>query len=123
MSVFFSKITTSPKQYRGGVENVEIICDLSQSKTNLVNASSKLVGELSLVCDRCLEVFTINVDENIEFILSDGEYKGNDSLDVIEFYDGKIDLESLLDSEIQSLKNDYHLCKSCQDLDEYEVEY
>jgi len=123
MGILFSKVTSSPKEYRSSIDGIEIVCDLSQGRANLVNASSSIKGDLTLQCDRCMEYFDIKIEEDAQLILSDGEYRGNDSLDVVEFFDGQIDLKDLLESEIQSLKNDYHLCASCQDADEYEIEY
>jgi uncharacterized metal-binding protein YceD (DUF177 family) len=121
--VSFSKVTSSPNEYRVSDDGVELVSQLTLSHHHLVKANSTLKGEIAIECSRCLEEFTKEVDSSFELLLSDGEYRGNDSLDVIEFFDGKIDLDQVLKSEIESYRNDYHLCGACEALDEYEVEY
>jgi len=69
-----------------------------------------------LNCDICAEEFKLTVDEDIEFFISDGLYEddGSIELDVVESFDANADIDELLHSEIELIKNDYHSCDNCK---------
>ena len=73
-------------------------------------------GSVSTACDICAEDCIIEVDEEVEFFISDGIFDDNDAveLDVIESFDGNADLEEILNSEIELIKSDYHSCINCK---------
>ena len=59
------------------------------------------------------------MNERVEVFASDGLYKdqeGEELLNIIEFFDGLIDLEVVLQSEIEAFKSDYHYCGQCEQL-------
>ena len=71
------------------------------------------------LCDRCSENFKLLVNERVEVFASDGLYEdkeGEELLNVIEFFDGSIDIEAILQSEIEAFKSDYHYCGQCEQL-------
>ena len=75
-------------------------------------------GNIELTCDSCSEEYQNSVNDEITLWFSDGEYSssGNndDNRDVIEFFDGFIDFDEVIISEIESIKLDYHKCKTCE---------
>ena len=123
MKILFSKITSSPKNYHIDIEDIGADVVLSKNKSNLVKADIELSGKIALECNRCLGQYDKIIQDKLELVLSDKEYTGRDSLDVIEFFDGKIDIDFLINSEIQLYKDDYNICSLCQELDNYEIEY
>jgi hypothetical protein len=55
------------------------------------------------------------LDEKLELTLSDGIYDEDDNLlDVIEFFEGYIDIDEIIESEVASIKSDFHYCKDCK---------
>jgi len=49
--------------------------------------------------------------------LTDGVARNKEDLDIIEFFDGAIDMASILHSETDAVKGDYHYCPSCRESD------
>ena len=51
-------------------------------------------------------------------IISNGIYKGKEENleDVVEFFDGFVNLEEVLTSEIEAFKSDYFYCDKCKNL-------
>ncbi|MEO1953139.1 MAG: hypothetical protein ABGW74_00380 [Campylobacterales bacterium] len=84
----------------------------------LILLKAKLYGLVDIECSHCAEDFELEVDEDIEFFISDGLYEDTDNieLDVIESFNSLADLDELLNSEIELIKSDYHTCKNCASL-------
>ena len=82
----------------------------------LILLKANLQGSILKDCDVCAEEFTMPLDEKIEFFISDGMYKDEDSvnLDVIESFDGEVEIEELLHSEVELIKSDYYSCDECK---------
>ncbi|MCD6432878.1 MAG: hypothetical protein J7L21_02445 [Sulfurimonas sp.] len=82
----------------------------------LILLKAKLSGFVVTECSRCGEEFRLAVDEEIEFFISDGLYEddGSIELDVVESFDGIVDIEELLNSEIELIKSDYNSCENCK---------
>jgi hypothetical protein len=60
----------------------------------------------------------------LNLTLSDEVIETEDDLDIIEFLDGIVDLEFIVQSEIVSVQNEYHYCKKCEnDEEEFEKEF
>ena len=72
--------------------------------------------------------FNIPFNEKIHFLASDGIYSSNDERDldkiIIEIDNNFVDFEEILQSELESLRTDYHVCDSCsKDETTIELEY
>lgn len=91
----------------------------------LIKLNGNLLGELELPCDSCSEEYKKDLNESVTLWFSDGEYNSSketdDNKDVIEFFDGFIDFDEVIRSEVESIKLDYHKCKQCE-LKEIEIE-
>jgi uncharacterized metal-binding protein YceD (DUF177 family) len=86
-------------------------------KNGLFLFKGALKGETDLSCDSCLEEYTEEIDESLELWFCDGEFRGSndDGRDVIEFFDGVLDFDEVVRSEIESIRTDYHKCKNCSE--------
>lgn len=126
MVVSFKKVTTAPRTFNIETENLKFFGEFSYFNKNLVKLSGKIIGDIPLECSRCLEVETVNQNVDLEILLSDGLYKQEDhspELDIIEFENGQIDFDYILNGEIESIQSDYFLCSKCKKTDDFEVEY
>ena len=92
--------------------------ELGKTNQNLVSCKGKIVGEITHNCDRCGEDMNLKLDEDVNLILSDGIYKDEEENldDAVEFFDGFINLEEVLTSEIEAFKSDYFYCEKCKNL-------
>ena len=114
MKIAFRKIASSPKTFSLESDGLELSGTLVRVDSQICKLDGRLNGELELVCDRSGEVFMKQFDESLVLYISDGLWDTQrqsklNSLDVIEFFDGFIDVEYILQSEIESIKMDYHI--------------
>ena len=114
MKIAFKKIASSAKAFSIESEGLELSGTLVRVEPQTFKLDGRLSGDLELVCDRSGEAFVKHFDESLVLYISDGLWdtqsqSGLDSLDVIEFFDGFIDVEYILQSEIESIKMDYHI--------------
>ncbi len=115
MKIAFKKVGFNKKEITISKENLTLRGDLQRQDRQLVGFDARLLGKMKVECSRCGKEFEIEVDESLPLKLSDGVYRGFDEeADVVEFYDGSIDLQELIDSEEASIKLDYHICKECK---------
>jgi hypothetical protein len=122
MKVMLRKVTKTPLDFEVKSDEITFKGYLEYHGGKLILLKAKLNGSLEKPCDICAQNFKLEIDEEIEFFISDGLYKDEDSieLDVVESFDGNADIEELLNSEIELIKSDYHSCDNCKDIDELE---
>lgn len=73
-----------------------------------------MIGNIEIDCSRCGALETLNINEDLKLLLSDGVFKGNeDEFLVIEIENSLIDFDEIIQSEVNSIKSDYLLCKDC----------
>lgn len=120
MKYTLRKVTSTPIDFELKSGEITFKGYLEYHSGKLILLKADLQGSLPKSCDICAEEFNLLVDENVEFFISDGLYEGdtNIELDVVESFDGGIDMEELLDSELELIKSDYHACENCQELEE-----
>ncbi len=71
-------------------------------------------GEVEVECIKCLQNFSKNIKEDVKFKIVKPPYNGFDEeYDIIE--QEKPDIEAIIKSEIESIKNDYNVCPECRD--------
>jgi hypothetical protein len=115
LQIAFKKVAKESLGFESVKQGVRFFGRLFRKSDKLVLLKASLVGEISHVCDRCGGDLTLEINEALEIFVSDGIYKGKtDEMDVIEFYDGFIDFDEILQSEIESIKSDYHYCAQCK---------
>jgi uncharacterized metal-binding protein YceD (DUF177 family) len=115
LEIAFKKIAKESLNFELVKEEMRFFGKVSRKDNGLILLKANLIGQISHTCDRCGEDLKIEINEPLEILVSEGIYKDAiDELDVIEFYDGYIDFDGILQSEIESVKSDYHYCGKCQ---------
>ena len=125
MKIEFRKAPQTPKELEVEYNSVKIegtFCKISQS---LVKVDAVLLGNTDIDCCRCGISEIIEVDEELHLLLSDGVYNKDESeYLVIEVENNLIDFDEIIESELNSIKSDYHICKNCLQLgDNFEKEF
>lgn len=116
MKIPFRRVTDDPQPFALDKNGLKVEGTLRKHRHGLVLLEAKLRGSLEVDCYRCGETFDIMPDEKVEFLIADGAYEGQDELyDVVEVYDGVIDLDEVFDSEIALIESDYHACGKCRE--------
>ncbi len=115
MKLDFRKVSKTKKSVEVSSQGVTLKGEISLGRDNLTEFKGKLSNNVEVICDRCASPFMLPLDEEVHLKFSDGIYRGFDEeADVIEFFDGKIDFNQVLDSEIESKKLEYHICPKCK---------
>ena len=125
MKIEFRKAPQVNKELEIDYNSVKIegtFCRISQS---LVKIDAVLKGSTDIDCCRCGITEEIEVDEELHLLLSDGVYKNDESeYLVIEVENSLIDFDEIIESELNSIKSDYHICENClQYGDNFEKEF
>ena len=115
MKVVLRKVTKTPLDFEVKSNEITFKGYLEYHSGKLIFLHAKIAGFLEKACDYCGEDMKLPINETVEFFLSDGIYKDEDDVeyDVVESFDGTIDLEELLNSELELIKSDYHSCDNC----------
>ncbi|MDA3946454.1 MAG: hypothetical protein PF439_07225 [Helicobacteraceae bacterium] len=114
MNIPFRRITKVPTEFKISADGVVLKGDVVFQERNLALLQGQLSGEITLTCDICAEDFATMLNEKIELLISNGVYKGfNENFDVVEIQE-TLDLDELLHSEIELIRNDYHSCDNCK---------
>ena len=125
MKIEFKKVPQTTKELEYISDSVRIegtFCKMSQS---LVKIDAVLKGSTDIDCCRCGITEKIEVDEELHLLISDGIYKNDESeYLVIEVENSLIDFDEIIESELNSIKSDYHICNDCLQLgDNFEKEF
>jgi len=119
MQIEFKKIPTTGIHFETSFDEIRFFGEALKISKTMVKCMGNIEGNLHHACDRCGENFKLMVNENVEVFASDGLFKdqeGEELLNVIEFFDGSIDIDTMLQSEIEAFKSDYHYCGQCEQL-------
>lgn len=124
MKIEFKKIPTVEKTFELEIDSVKIEGTFCRMSPSLAKIRSKIVGKLQVDCCKCGKEFDTDLDEEMNIIVSNGIFESDRDFeeDIIEISDEIIDFDEIINSELESIKSDYHLCDDCLD-DEGEVEY
>lgn len=116
MKVVFKKIPASGIDFETSLENIKFCGKLEKKSKNLVQCIGKLEGTLICQCARCGDDMSLEVDETVDLFASDGMYESSEELiEVVEFFEETVDLDTILLSEVETLKSDYNYCSTCKD--------
>lgn len=112
MKISFQKITEQPKSFSIQKDGLLFSGNVARKDKNLYKITSSLEGELLSICDRSGEEFLQKIQEDLTLYISNGiwDIQSQDkenALDVIEFFEGFIDFEYILQSEISSIQMQY----------------
>jgi len=116
VKVILRRVTKTPLDFDIKSNEITFKGYLQYHGGKLILLKANLKGNILKDCDVCAEEFTMPLDEKIEFFISDGMYKDEDgiNLDVIESFDGEVEIEELLHSEVELIRSDYHSCDECK---------
>ncbi len=128
MKIEFRKVPQQPKDFSLEIASVKFLGTFCKISSKLVDIKSEIDGIVEVNCCKCGTNFDIPFNEKIHFLASDGIYSSNDERDldkmIIEIDNNFIDFEEILQSELESLRSDYHECDSCsKDETTIELEY
>jgi uncharacterized metal-binding protein YceD (DUF177 family) len=122
LEIGFKKVSKEGLDFSLTCDKINFFGKVYQKSPTIILLKAKLEGELEHKCDRCAEDISLTVNEQIEMLISDGIYKATkvdeltdqDTLAVVEIYDGLINFDEILQSEIELYKSDYHYCTTCK---------
>ena len=114
MKIEFKKVPTTKKELETSFNSVKIEGTFCRISSSLVKIEANLKGIIDIDCSRCGSSEPFSLDEQLKLLLSDGVYKGDDEeFLVIEIENSLIDFDEIIESELNSIKSDYHICKNC----------
>lgn len=119
MNIEFKKIPTGGIHFETSLGDIRFFGEALKTSKTMVKCTGVMEGNLPHLCDRCAESFKLMVNERVEVFANEGLYEdheGEELLNVIEFFDGSIDIDLILQSEIEAFKSDYHYCGQCEQL-------
>jgi hypothetical protein len=119
MKIVLRKVSNTPLHFEVKSDKITFKGYLQYHANKLILLKAKLSGNIDTDCDVCADKFNLNVDEDIEFFISDGIYKNSEDtllLDIVESLNSTVDLEELMNSEIELIKSDYHRCEKCENI-------
>lgn len=124
MKIVYDKIGQSEKPFELTVDGVSLQGTLAKSGYHRLRLEGDIYGQVELLCDRCGDVYQYDMKYPLNLTLSDEVIESKDDLDIIEFLDGVVDLEFIVQSEIGSVQSEYHYCKKCENSEEeFEKEF
>jgi len=122
----FRKVPSSKSNFQTKYLDLDLSGVFHRDSGTTVFVDALLNGKVEVDCCRCGEEFSYLIDDNIKFLISDGVFSDKtveDDIIVIETKD-KINFDTILQSEIDSIQSDYHICNSCQNKEEiFEKEF
>ena len=119
MQIEFKKIPTTGVHFEVSLGDIVVGGNATKIDKTMVRVDGTMCGLIAHACDRCATEFNLKVDEKVEVFASDGLYEdksGEDLLNIVEFFDGSINFDTILQSELEALKSDYHYCGGCEQI-------
>ncbi len=116
MKILLRKVSSTPLDFEVKSGKITFKGYLQYDADKLILLKAKLSGKIEVNCDICADEFMLDVDEELEFFISDGIYQKHEDLllEVVESLDSTVDLEEIMSSEIELIKSDYHSCDNCK---------
>lgn len=113
MRVSFRKITQERKKFVLEQGDLRFECEIYRRNSHVCVLDGYITGRIALCCDFSGEEFEKEINQKLILYISDGlwnlqsQFK-EDAIDVIEFFDGFIDIAYIFYSEVELIKSDYH---------------
>lgn len=116
MEVAFKKIPASGINFEATNGNVKFSGVAKKDSKDLVHCFGRLSGKIIHNCDRCADEFSLEIDEEVNLFVSDGIYEDEENLlEVVESFDGFVNFDTILESELGLVMSDYHYCPTCKE--------
>ena len=115
MKIKLIKVSKTPSDFEIKSDKITFKGFLQYDSDKLFRLNAEIKGVTPAICDICAEEYEMNLNEKVEFFISNGLYESsNESLiDVVEAIDGEADLGEILASELELIKSDYNTCSKC----------
>jgi uncharacterized metal-binding protein YceD (DUF177 family) len=127
MQIEFRKVPLQESEFEISSDSVKFSGTFSKISQKIAKVSAKISGDCTVECCKCGKEITLNIDENINLLVSDGIYSSKDDEEdeiVIEVENHMINFDDILSSELESLKSEYYICDVCNKSDNLiEIEY
>jgi len=129
VKIEFRKIPLNDTEFEISSDSVKFLGNFSKISSKLVRVDAKLIGKCDIDCCKCGSNIVHDIDEKVDFLISDGIYTqdeqhNDEGFIIIEIDDHIINFEEILHSEIESLKSEYYICDTCKNNNNLvEIEY
>lgn len=125
MKIEFKKLPFTEKEFTTELDSVKLEGTFCKISATLAKVQATLAGNTAVECCRCGKDYAIMVDEDLDFLLSDGVYDNSDSDELVfEVENNTVDFDEIIESELSSIKSDYHICDDClENKNDIEKEY
>ncbi len=122
MKIEFRKVPNNEKDFEIDLNSVKFLGTFSKISNKLVIINSRIVGKHTVLCCKCGNEIEILLDEAQVFKVSDGIFSSDEEENgeiIIECDNHIIDFEDILNSELESINSDYHICSICNTNDNF----
>ena len=128
MKIEFRKIPLSLTEFKINTDSVKFLGTFSKISPKLAKIDANLSGQYNVDCCKCGKALSIDLDDDINFLVSDGIYSSLDKEEnefvIIEIENHILDFNDILRSEIESQKSEYYVCSTCKENKNFiEIEY
>ena len=126
MKIEFRKIPLNCSEFEIDSNSVKFSGTFSKISSKLAKIDGIIQGNLEVDCCKCGKTFEKTLDDEAIFLVSDGVYSNQDEEEyvVVEVENHLLDFHEILQSELESLKSEYHICDTCKKNNDYvEIEY
>jgi len=113
MKIEFKKISENGISFEVEQKDIKFYGNAEKISKNLVKSTGIMEGSFIHTCDRCGEDFNKIVKQDFEIYASNGVYEDDKYDNLIEFFDGFVNFDTMLQSELESLKCEYLYCQEC----------
>ena len=113
MKIEFKKIPQSGIDFEVKQDNIKFCGNAKRVDKNLVKCNGIMSGSFNHICDRCGVDFEKVVNQSFEIYASNGIYNEDNYDNLIEYFDAYVNFDTMLKSELESLKCEYLYCKNC----------
>ncbi len=116
MKVEFRKVPLNATKFEISSNSVNFLGNFSKISTKLAKLDGQIEGKCEVLCCKCGDELSLQLNEPIELLLSDGIYSSDkdEELIVVEVDDHMVDFDSILQSELESIKSEYYICDNCK---------
>jgi uncharacterized metal-binding protein YceD (DUF177 family) len=118
LKIRFDKIGSVAKPFSGVFEGLKLEGTLKRNGRHEVVMDAVLQGTLPMCCDRCGKEMNEVIETPLALRLSDAVVEDQEDLDIIEFLDGIVDIDYIIESEIRAIEGAFHFCEACAENDE-----
>ena len=103
------------------VDGLSLIANSEKQKDCYIIVG-KLIGDVEVECIKCLKPFKKHIEEEVKYKVVKPPFEGFDEeYDIIE--QEKLDIEEIIKSEIELIKNDFdNICEKCKN-EEFNKEF